>query len=74
MGREDGRLREMVWGPNAAICATGTTITKAGSKEDFRSVDHSASHRIGCTVSGYLRYWPVAVEKVPSMAETAEIG
>jgi uncharacterized protein YbjT (DUF2867 family) len=28
------------WGPNAAICATGTTIKKAGSKEAFRSVDH----------------------------------
>ena len=28
------------WGPDAAICATGTTIKKAGSKEAFRSVDH----------------------------------
>ena len=28
------------WRPNAAICATGTTIKKAGSKEAFRSVDH----------------------------------
>src|SRR3984957_10354491 len=28
------------WGPDAAICATGTTINKAGSKEAFRSVDH----------------------------------
>jgi uncharacterized protein YbjT (DUF2867 family) len=28
------------WGPDAAICATGTTIEKAGSKEAFRSVDH----------------------------------
>jgi len=27
-------------GPDAAICATGTTIKKAGSKEAFRSVDH----------------------------------
>jgi uncharacterized protein YbjT (DUF2867 family) len=27
-------------GPGAAICAIGTTIKKAGSKEDFRSVDH----------------------------------
>jgi hypothetical protein len=28
------------WGPDAAICATGTTIMKAGSKEAFRPVDH----------------------------------
>src|SRR5580698_182124 len=28
------------WGPDAVICATGTTIKKAGSKEIFRSVDH----------------------------------
>jgi uncharacterized protein YbjT (DUF2867 family) len=28
------------WGLDAAICATGTTIKKAGSKEAFRSVDH----------------------------------
>jgi uncharacterized protein YbjT (DUF2867 family) len=28
------------WGPDAAICATGTTIKKAGSKEAFSSVDH----------------------------------
>ena len=28
------------WGPDAAICATGTTIKRAGSKEAFRSVDH----------------------------------
>jgi uncharacterized protein YbjT (DUF2867 family) len=28
------------WGPDATICATGTTIEKAGSKEAFRSVDH----------------------------------
>src|SRR5580692_6810454 len=28
------------WRPDAAICATGTTIKKAGSKEAFRSVDH----------------------------------
>jgi uncharacterized protein YbjT (DUF2867 family) len=28
------------WGVDAAICATGTTIKKAGSKEAFRSVDH----------------------------------
>jgi uncharacterized protein YbjT (DUF2867 family) len=28
------------WGPDAAICATGTTIKKAGSKEAFRSIDH----------------------------------
>jgi uncharacterized protein YbjT (DUF2867 family) len=28
------------WKPDAAICATGTTIKKAGSKEAFRSVDH----------------------------------
>jgi len=28
------------WEPNAVICATGTTIKKAGSKEAFRSVDH----------------------------------
>ena len=28
------------WEPDAAICATGTTIRKAGSKEAFRSVDH----------------------------------
>jgi uncharacterized protein YbjT (DUF2867 family) len=28
------------WGSDAAICATGTTIKKAGSKEAFRSVDH----------------------------------
>jgi uncharacterized protein YbjT (DUF2867 family) len=28
------------WEPNAAICATGTTINKAGSKEAFRFVDH----------------------------------
>src|SRR5271163_4642994 len=28
------------WKPDAVICATGTTIKKAGSKEAFRSVDH----------------------------------
>ena|ERR1700723_3776277 len=28
------------WRPDAAICATGTTINKAGSKEAFCSVDH----------------------------------
>jgi uncharacterized protein YbjT (DUF2867 family) len=28
------------WRPDAAICAIGTTIKKAGSKESFRSVDH----------------------------------
>jgi uncharacterized protein YbjT (DUF2867 family) len=28
------------WRPDAVICATGTTIKKAGSKEAFRSVDH----------------------------------
>jgi uncharacterized protein YbjT (DUF2867 family) len=28
------------WGLDAVICATGTTIKKAGSKEAFRSVDH----------------------------------
>jgi uncharacterized protein YbjT (DUF2867 family) len=28
------------WKPDAAICATGTTIKKAGSKEAFRSIDH----------------------------------
>jgi len=28
------------WGPDAVICATGTTIKKAGSKEAFCSVDH----------------------------------
>jgi uncharacterized protein YbjT (DUF2867 family) len=28
------------WGPDAAICATGTTIKNAGSKEAFRSIDH----------------------------------
>ena len=28
------------WEPDAVICATGTTIKKAGSKEAFRSVDH----------------------------------
>jgi uncharacterized protein YbjT (DUF2867 family) len=28
------------WGPDAVICATGTTIKRAGSKEAFRSVDH----------------------------------
>jgi uncharacterized protein YbjT (DUF2867 family) len=28
------------WGPDAVICATGTTIKKAGSKEAFRSVDY----------------------------------
>jgi uncharacterized protein YbjT (DUF2867 family) len=28
------------WKPDAAICATGTTIKKAGSKEAFRSFDH----------------------------------
>ena len=28
------------WAPDAVICATGTTIKKAGSKEAFRSVDH----------------------------------
>src|ERR1700730_4392361 len=28
------------WGLDAAVCATGTTIKKAGSKEAFRSVDH----------------------------------
>jgi hypothetical protein len=29
-----------VGGPDAAICTTGTTIKKAGSKEAFRSVDY----------------------------------
>ncbi len=34
-------LREVAgWAPDAAICATGTTIKKAGSKEAFHSVDH----------------------------------
>jgi uncharacterized protein YbjT (DUF2867 family) len=34
-------LPEMTnWQPNGVICATGTTIKKAGSKEAFRSVDH----------------------------------
>jgi uncharacterized protein YbjT (DUF2867 family) len=34
-------LLEMIkWQPNGVICATGTTIKKAGSKEAFRSVDH----------------------------------
>jgi uncharacterized protein YbjT (DUF2867 family) len=28
------------WRPDGVICATGTTIKKAGSKEAFRSVDH----------------------------------
>jgi uncharacterized protein YbjT (DUF2867 family) len=28
------------WKPDVAICATGTTIKKAGSKEAFRSFDH----------------------------------
>jgi uncharacterized protein YbjT (DUF2867 family) len=28
------------WRPDAAICAIGTTIKKAESKESFRSVDH----------------------------------
>jgi uncharacterized protein YbjT (DUF2867 family) len=28
------------WVPDAAICATGTTIKKAGSKEAFHAVDH----------------------------------
>jgi len=28
------------WGPDTAICATSTTIKKAGSDEAFRSVDH----------------------------------
>jgi uncharacterized protein YbjT (DUF2867 family) len=28
------------WAPDALICATGTTIKKAESKEVFRSVDH----------------------------------
>jgi uncharacterized protein YbjT (DUF2867 family) len=28
------------WRPDGAICSTGTTIKKAGSKEAFRSVDH----------------------------------
>jgi len=28
------------WRPDAVICATGTTIKKAGSKGAFRSVDH----------------------------------
>jgi uncharacterized protein YbjT (DUF2867 family) len=42
------------WRPDAAICATGTTIKKAGSKEAFRSIDHDlplafarAAHRAG---------------------------
>jgi uncharacterized protein YbjT (DUF2867 family) len=42
------------WGPDAAICATGTTIKKAGSKDAFRSIDHDlplafaqATHRAG---------------------------
>jgi uncharacterized protein YbjT (DUF2867 family) len=34
-------LPEMTnWRPNAVICATGTTIKKAGSKETFRLVDY----------------------------------
>ncbi|MGA2421689.1 MAG: NAD-dependent dehydratase [Candidatus Acidiferrum sp.] len=28
------------WAPDAAVCATGTTIKKAGSKEAFRAVDY----------------------------------
>jgi uncharacterized protein YbjT (DUF2867 family) len=48
-------LPEMAsWRPDAAICATGTTIKKAGSKEAFRSVDHDlplsfarAAHQAG---------------------------
>jgi uncharacterized protein YbjT (DUF2867 family) len=28
------------WKPDSVICATGTTIKKAGSQEAFRSVDH----------------------------------
>ena len=28
------------WRPDTAICASGTTIKKAGSKQAFRSVDH----------------------------------
>jgi len=34
------------WGPDAAICATGTTIKKAGSKEAFRSVEHDLRCRL----------------------------
>jgi uncharacterized protein YbjT (DUF2867 family) len=34
-------LPEMTnWQPDAFVCATGTTINKAGSREAFRSVDH----------------------------------
>jgi hypothetical protein len=29
-----------------AICATGTTIKKAGSQEAFRSVDHDLSQHL----------------------------
>ncbi len=40
-----GRLEELVQaamaeGPDAVICALGTTIAKAGSKEAFRYVDY----------------------------------
>jgi uncharacterized protein YbjT (DUF2867 family) len=42
------------WGPDAAICATGTTIKKAGSKEAFRSVDHDLA--IGASVDSSFFY------------------
>jgi len=42
VGLELERLLPKVasWKPDGAICAIGTTIEKAGSKENFRFVDH----------------------------------
>ena len=40
-------LAEMTnWQPDAFICATGTTINKAGSKEAFRSVQISRNAEV----------------------------
>jgi hypothetical protein len=45
------------WGPDAAICATGTTIKKAGSKEAFRSAGHDLpirySKSVLCLLHGF---------------------
>ena len=41
------------WGPGAAICAIGTAIKNAGSKEAFRAVDHALPLSFARLVSTY---------------------
>ena len=41
------------WGPGAAICAIGTAIKNAGSKEAFRGVDHALPLSFARLVSTY---------------------